>query len=287
MVERGRKLVQFISALVFNSYTEGFARGAIYRGSLKQVCLPFLNCYSCPGAIGSCPIGSLQAVASGLTFQFSFYVAGFIVLIGMLWGRLVCGWLCPFGLIQDLLYRLPSPKFLLPLWTRYFKYAILVFFVLLLPAALKDPIGLGAPYFCKWLCPAGTLEAALPLSAVNTEIRGALGILFKWRMVWLLVILALAVTVKRSFCQVLCPLGAIYSLFNQLSIFTIRYDRSLCNMCGRCVEACYQRLPAYRVPNHPECIRCLKCLHSCPNGVISWKFALGNQRKDENLAKNI
>jgi len=286
LVERRRKFIQLISALAFNSYAEGFVRGTIYRGSLKQVCLPVLNCYSCPGAIGSCPVGSLQSVASGLAFQFSFYVAGFLALIGVLWGRLVCGWFCPFGLIQDLLYRLPSPKCLLPHWMRHFKYAILVFFVLLLPAVLKDSIGLGIPYFCKWLCPAGTMEAALPLSAANTEIRGALGVLFEWRIVWLLVVLALAITVQRAFCQVLCPLGAVYSLFNQLSFFTLRYDRSRCNMCGRCTEACYQRLPAYRAPNHPECIRCLKCMHICPNGAISWKFTLTEQRKETSLAKN-
>lgn len=72
----------------------------------------------------------------------------------------------------------------------------------------KNLFLLGAPYFCKWLCPAGTLEAAIPLAIANPGIREALGILFNWRLTWLVLILVFCMAVKRGFCLVLCPLGA-------------------------------------------------------------------------------
>ena len=97
-------------ALLTNGYLAGFLDGKIYQGPWKKLCVPGLNCYSCPGALGSCPIGALQAVLSSRNFQFAYYVVGFLLLIGALLGRFVCGFLCPFGWIQDLLHKIPFPR---------------------------------------------------------------------------------------------------------------------------------------------------------------------------------
>lgn len=105
-----RLMVQIGFTAITNGYLIGFTEGKIYKGSTKQICVPGLNCYSCPGAIGSCPIGSLQAVIGSKNFKFSFYIIGFLMIIGTTIGRFVCGWLCPFGLVQDFLYRIPSKK---------------------------------------------------------------------------------------------------------------------------------------------------------------------------------
>lgn len=271
MVNIKRRLVQLAAALAFNSHMEGFFRGTIYRGNLKQVCLPVLNCYSCPGAIGSCPVGSLQAVASLSTFYFSFYVTGFLALAGVFTGRLACGWLCPFGLIQELLYKIPFPKLSLPDWTRFVKYFILAIPVILLPPLFAGDINPGTPFFCKWLCPAGTLEAAIPLSVANSGIRDALGWLFTWRLSWLAATLIFVILIKRGFCRVLCPLGAFYSLFNSVSFLKISRDPDRCNTCGKCAGICHLHLPEHAL-NHPECTRCLKCVHSCPTGALKWRL---------------
>ena len=90
-----------------NGYVTGFTQGKIYTGKAKYLCAPGLNCYSCPGALMSCPIGSLQAVLDGRGFALSCYVFGFLMAFGALFGRFICGWMCPFGLVQDLLYRIP------------------------------------------------------------------------------------------------------------------------------------------------------------------------------------
>ena len=100
-----RTAVQFCFTALTNGYAAGFARGTIWKGASKQFCVPGLNCYSCPGALGACPIGSFQAVLSDRNYHFAFYVAGFLLVVGALFGRFVCGWLCPFGLVQDLLHR--------------------------------------------------------------------------------------------------------------------------------------------------------------------------------------
>ncbi|MEG0831084.1 MAG: 4Fe-4S binding protein, partial [Acidaminococcaceae bacterium] len=100
MLEK-RTVVQALTTFLSNSYLQGFTQGKIFTGPSKQLCLPGLNCYSCPGALGACPLGSLQAVLGQRNFSFSFYLVGFFLLVGSLCGRFICGWLCPFGWVQD------------------------------------------------------------------------------------------------------------------------------------------------------------------------------------------
>ena len=265
-------LVQLAFTALTNGYAAGFAKGSIYKGPGKFICLPGLNCYSCPGALGSCPIGSLQAVIGSRSYRFSFYVAGFLLLFGALFGRLVCGWLCPFGLVQDLLYKIPFVKKLRRLpgdrWLKYLKYVILAGFVIVLPLTVLDIVGQGQPWFCKYICPSGTLFAGIPLIASNPPLRAALGWLFTWKAAILAVLLLLSLLVYRPFCRYLCPLGAIYGLFNPAALYRFRIDREKCTGCGACQKACKLDIPIHRTPNSPECIRCGDCRRACPHGAI-------------------
>lgn len=264
--------IQVLWTLLTNSYLAGFARGKIYKGQLKKLCLPGLNCYSCPGALGACPIGALQAVIGSWNFRFAFYVAGFLMFVGALMGRFVCGWLCPFGLLQDLLHKIPVPgkikTFRGDMLLRKLKYVILVVFVILLPMFLVDMLGQGAPYFCKLICPAGTLEGGLPLVILNKSLRRAIGWLYAWKMVILAVMILLSIFVYRPFCKYICPLGAIYSIFNPISVFRYHVDRDQCISCGSCSRACKMEIDPVLNVNHPECIRCGQCKKVCPTGAI-------------------
>lgn len=264
--------VQVLWALLSNSYLAGFAQGKIYRGSLKSLCVPGLNCYSCPGALGACPIGAMQAVIGSWNFKLAFYVAGFLMFVGGIFGRFVCGWLCPFGLVQDLLHKIPFPKkrksFRADRWLRKLKYVILVVFVILLPMFFVDMLGQGAPYFCKWICPAGTLEGGIPLVLLNKAMRSTIGWLYTWKLAILLVTILLSIYIYRPFCKYLCPLGAIYSIFNPISVFRYRIDTEKCIGCGACEKNCDMGCKPFENANSLECIRCGKCVKGCPTGAI-------------------
>lgn len=279
--EWGRHRVQILWAFLSNSYLAGFAKGKIYQGKLKNLCVPGLNCYSCPGALGSCPVGAMQAVVGSWNFKLTFYVAGFLMFTGALTGRFVCGWLCPFGLIQDLLHKIPFPKkigiFPGDRLLRKLKYVIFLVFVILMPMFVVDLLGQGAPYFCKLICPAGTLEGGLPLVLLNKGMRGAIGWLYAWKNVLLVVILVLSVIIYRPFCKYICPLGAVYSLFQPISVFRYRVDQELCTHCGACEKACKMQVDPVKSPNHPECIRCGQCKKVCPTGALDYN--VGKFRK--------
>lgn len=265
--------IQALWAFLTNSYLPGFAQGKIYTGKLKNLCVPGMNCYSCPGALGACPIGAMQAVIGNWNFKFAFYAAGFLMFVGALMGRFVCGWLCPFGLIQDLLHRIPFPKkfktFPGDRILRKLKYVIFAVFVILLPLFLVDILGQGAPYFCKLICPVGALEGGVPLVLLNKTLHGALGWLYAWKMVILAVTIFLSIIIYRPFCKYICPLGAVYSVFNPISVFKYRVDREKCVNCGACAEVCKMQADPFANANDPECIRCGQCKKVCPTGAIT------------------
>ena len=271
--EWSRHGFQAFWALLTNSYIIGFMQGRIYRGDLKNLCVPGLNCYSCPGALGSCPIGSLQAVIGSRDFKFTFYISGFLIFIGAIMGRFVCGWLCPFGLVQDLLHKIPFFKkigsFRGDRLLRKFKYVVLAVFVILLPMFIVDIMGQGAPYFCKLLCPAGTLEGGIPLVLMNKSLQSAVGWLYAWKSVLLAAVIIISIIIYRPFCKYICPLGAVYSLFNPISVFRYRVDESKCTHCGTCSDVCKMQADPVRNANSTECIRCGLCKKSCPAGAIS------------------
>ncbi len=278
-----RGWIQACATLLTNIHLPNFKKGTLYQGSGKYVCVPGLNCYSCPGAAGACPIGSFQAVVGSSKFKFSYYITGILILIGVLLGRFICGFLCPFGWFQELLHKIPSPKIstrkLKPL--RYLKYGVLLVMVILLPMLVTNQLGMGDPFFCKYLCPQGVLEGAIPLSLTNAGIRAALGKLFTWKSCVLLAVVLGSVFMYRPFCKWLCPLGAFYALLNKVSLFQMRVDTSKCVSCGACARACKMDVDITKSPNHTECIRCGMCMKACPKDAISYQFGLGDRSNNE------
>lgn len=281
--EGKRHKIQALWALLTNSYILGFVQGKIYRGNIKNLCVPGLNCYSCQGALGSCPIGAMQAVIGNWNFKFAFYVTGFLFFVGALMGRFVCGWLCPFGLIQDLLYKIPFFKKIKTFYgdnvLRKLKYIILIIFVIILPMFLVDILGQGAPYFCKLICPAGTLEGGIPLVLFHKSMRNAVGFLYTWKSFLLIVVIVFSVIIYRPFCKYICPLGAIYSLFNSISVFHYQVDKEKCIDCGICADICKMQVNPVKYANQLECIRCGACKASCPVNAIQSSISVSKTRK--------
>lgn len=267
-----RHSVQIIYTILTNGYTYGFLHGKIYKGPLKYTCVPGLNCYSCPGAIASCPLGALQNALNKQGFQIPFAALGFLFVFGSLLGRFVCGWLCPFGLLQDLLHKIPifKKRKRLPHHNilKYGKYVTLFGFVLLGSAILFTGFA-KVPAFCKFICPSGTFLGAIPLLATNGALREQIGWLFSWKFLLLVLIIILSIKVYRPFCQYLCPLGAIYGWFNKFSLVQIKWDQDKCISCMACTRACPIDLKPEEISVSPECIKCGKCVGACPVNCLS------------------
>ena len=297
-MSRFRGWIQAGATLLTNLHLPNFFKGGLYQGTGKTVCVPGLNCYSCPAASGACPIGAFQAVVGSSKFSFSYYITGFLILLGVLLGRFICGFLCPFGWFQELLHKIPTKKFstkkLKPL--TYLKYAVLLVMVFLLPAFLVNDVGMGDPFFCKYLCPQGVLEGAIPLSLANSGIRAALGKLFTWKFSILLSVIVLSVLFYRPFCKWLCPLGAFYALFNRVSLFQMKVDKSKCVSCGKCARACKMDVDVTKTPQ-PYRVHPLRDVYPClsderrvlPLRLRRWKRERKRSdtaRKQQSLRRN-
>jgi ferredoxin-type protein NapH len=266
---RARRYLQVSAALVANPWFYYFKSRMIFQGSPKGVCFPGMNCYACPLALYSCPIGSLQHSFASRSMGAFLYVAGTIGLIGALVGRMACGWVCPFGLLQELLYKVPLPKFRLARWAGHFKYLALGILAVLMPLLLRE-------HWYSRLCPVGTLEGAIPLQAMppsgvpRTVLQP--GVFFWLKIAILAVFLLWMMVTKRPFCRTACPLGAIWSMFNPISLYRLEVDGDSCNRCDKCREVCPVDINVYDNPNSAECIRCLECKGACPNGAVTSGF---------------
>ena len=268
-----RRLIQLYSALLYNAHLRGFIDGEIYQGQTKAVCVPGFNCYSCPGAVGACPLGSIQNALASSGHRAGWYVLGIIMIFGLTLGRTICGWLCPVGLMQELLYRIPTPKIRKNRVTRaltYLKYVIIAIFVVSIPLYYGFKYDMHVPGFCKFICPAGTFEGAVGLlsNPKNASLFSMLKILFTRKFVIMMIVALACIFCYRSFCRFLCPLGAIYGMFNKLALISVKVDEDRCNGCGACVRTC--KMDVRHVGDH-ECINCAGCMRVCAKGALSLK----------------
>jgi len=248
--------------------------------------LPGLNCYSCPGAAGSCPIGSMQAVMGSKKYKFSYYVFGMMAFFGVMVGRLICGFFCPMGWFQDLLHKIPSKKLstkkLKPL--RYIKYIILFSLIIALSFVMRGRYEVIPPYFCKYICPQGIIEGAIPLAIKSPSLRLALGNLFNLKLGILVATIILSILFYRPFCKWICPLGAFYSFFNKYSLYQMNVNKNKCIDCGKCEKVCKMDVDIRKNSCHSECIRCNDCVKACPTKAISTSML---KRRENDESKKI
>ncbi len=256
-----RMIHQFLFSILINPYMKGFYSGTIYQGTLKKICVPVLNCYSCPGAVMSCPIGTLQHMIAYFKYNFSLIVAGTLMVIGSISGRWVCGHMCPFGLVQDVLARIIRKKYNPSRFFYYIPWLLLGIFTVILPLLTKNPT------FCKYICPQGMFQGGLWLPFFNDY---QLGWLYASKITILLIILAASIFIVRPFCRYICPLGLVLGLFNTISLFRMNVDKTICISCDRCKKVCPMDIEVYKTPDSSACIRCLDCIPACPVSCISF-----------------
>ncbi len=255
MIQRFRHFVQSIFLLLLHSS---------WGPEFKGVCNPVLSCHSCILSWFACPIGVFIHYAGYQAFPF--IAVGSVALVGLLIGRVLCGWMCPFGFLQDLLYKIPTRKFQLPDWTSYIKYVVLATTVVAVPYFYgESSIGV----FCRY-CPSSALQVTLPNllggAALNTGTMIKMGLL--------VVILIWVVFTTRGFCKVLCPIGAMMAPFNFISLWIVKVPRRDCLSCDLCDKECPTRCsPQGRVEERIPANRALDCVvcHECQPVCGPWK----------------
>ena len=229
---------------------------------LHTFCSPVFHCHSCPWATFACPIGVLANFSA--LHIFPFVAVGILLIAGVSLGGFVCGWVCPFGFLQDLIGRIPTPKFHIPGWMRHIRFVVLLGLVLIVPYLWGEEHSL---FFCR-LCPAGALEAAVP-NTVQSAMAGQ-------EVVWptlakssiLAVVLLAMLFTWRPWCTALCPLGAIFSLCNLFSFVFIRVNKESCTDCNLCRRLCRYGGGPREIGGDMQCIRCLDCT-KCKSVTIS------------------
>lgn len=247
-----RSFWQSISLIIINSY--------FLAPWGKYIPVPVFNCYSCPLASFACPIGTLQHFI--VLHKFPFFTLGILFLAGILLGRFFCGWLCPFGFIQDLLYKIPTKKLVIEnRFATFIRWSIFIILVIIIPYITLEP------WFCK-LCPAGTLEAGIPQILLHPPLRSLIGFLFAIKIFILAIFIISSIFISRPFCRFVCPLGTILSVFNKISFYQLEV-KPTCSQCGLCKPKCPVNIEVYEDPNSTHCIRCHECF-SC--GQVNWKI---------------
>jgi polyferredoxin len=237
---------------------------------MHNLCGPVFHCYSCPLAMFACPIGVIANFSALHVIPFA--ALGMLLLFGAALGTFVCGWACPFGFLQDLIAKVPTPKFTLPLWMGIFRYAVLLAFVLVIPFLWGE----AHPLFICRLCPAGAIEGALPNMA-NQAIAGQ-------PIVWptavktaILVMIVIAMFFTwRPWCTLFCPLGAFYSLLNHVSFLFLRFHRDRCIECADCRSLCVDGGSAERRIDGLHCLRCAECTN-CRAVTVETVFSLSDK----------
>jgi polyferredoxin len=228
---------------------------------MHSLCGPVFHCYSCPFAMFACPIGVIANFSALHTIPFA--ALGMLVILGAAFGSFICGWACPFGFLQDLIAKIPTPKFRLPLWTGHLRYVVLLAFVLVIPFLWgeKHPL-----FFCS-LCPAGAIEGSLTHLILPSMTKLA---------ILVLVVLAMFFT-WRPWCTLFCPLGAIYSLLNHVSFLFLRFHRDRCIECADCRSLCVDGGPAERRLDGLHCLRCAECTN-CRAVTVETVLSLSDKK---------
>lgn len=229
---------------------------------MTHLIFPGLHCYACPWAITICPIGLAQNLIIFGTIPY--FLIGVVVAYGLAAARGFCGWFCPFGTLNDLLsFR----KVKIHRTVSYSKFIVLGA-TLLAAWAFADTI------FCK-LCPVASLEASIPYLAMGVA---RVNQPFLIKMGTLAVTLTGMILIARFWCRYLCPMGALLSLFNRVSLLRLKLDKSRCSGCAACAVDCPMGIQPHTQHDNHNCIKCGRCADDCHLGALTMSFSLKDDK---------
>lgn len=267
-----RRLAQICSAILYNC---NLITDIPAKYIKSEFCVPGLNCRYCPASVAGCPLNFMQHLFAGGFRNLPIRSLCWLLLLALAFGRLICGWLCPFGLVQDLLDKIPAPKIPKSEWTRrlsYLKYVFLALFIVVFPFVFHMQ-GKRFLAFCHWVCPNLRFTNLLMTLASGGSIKSYM--IYNYRFVILAAIIVLAIFMFRPFCRFICPLGAFYGLFNKVALLSVKVDESKCVHCNACLRTC--KMDIKKVGDY-ECISCGECKEACKFGAIRFGWEKINKK---------
>ena len=218
-----------------------------------------------------------------------------IALFTLILGRATCGWICPFGLINDILGALGkkkklSPQTTLGLWKFALSIAGLLLFIdvsiyynEVVGSSIKNYFGAFGDAPTTFIDPVTTLFSLLFWMTYSNkwpkDITGWFNLPAElyWRLFFLAIVIIGMLLIPRFYCKALCPLGAIMGLGSEFALLSIHISKGKCIECKACERACPMDIPILSFIDkgevrHPQCIMCLKCMEVCPAKAIWLKF---------------
>ncbi len=274
-----KSLRQFIAAISLRRWIQTLSlilANAYFLSWLRFIPCGFLNCSNCALATFTCPLILLQRgaifISMGMLGMMFWKIVGSIIvalaillLFGAALGTWTCGWLCPFGFVQDLLHKIPTRKFSLPGWAGWFRLPLFALLVGIIPYLTRSFA------FCD-ICPPGTITRLVQqASNIPLFLRAPEGIMALVSISSLGLFLFLALFINRPFCTLLCPIGGIYGLSNKFSGLFLGIKKDDCSLCRLCEKSCPQGLNPLEIPNHSSCTRCLECTDHCETLKVDLK----------------
>jgi ferredoxin len=208
---------------------------------------------------------------AGVREELTTDVLAFSLFVGLavIGNKLICGWACPFGALQELIYTIPLFKKIkkkkLPFWaTNTVRGVLFVVAVLAMVGVVGGEPGLSVYHQVN---PFNLFGLSFETWIILASVIAAL---------------VLGLFVYRPFCQFICPFGFISWLAERVSLFRVRVDHDACIDCGACSRACPLTAAQARVGKTPfgaDCFSCGRCLNVCPTDAIHYEWVFSKKGK--------
>jgi polyferredoxin len=246
----------------------------IFVGDIYDSILSFIaSCQFFPSLIKLIHIGTVTVAVILIPF------------ITLIFGRIYCSTICPLGTLQDCVFFVKrKKKFSYRKQNLFFRYAIplvsIILFFLSVPLIINfiDPYSIVSRFARCFLQPLG----------YRSNIETADFILYFTGII-LLLIMVLSIFKGRLYCNSICPVGMILSLFSRFSLFSIKIEKSKCTSCKKCEKICKAECidSNNRVIDNSKCIMCLNCISVCKPKALKYSAKIKRKRELLNKKTNI
>jgi NAD-dependent dihydropyrimidine dehydrogenase PreA subunit len=193
----------------------------------------------------------------------------FFVVLAIIGNKLICGWACPFGALQELIYSLPILRKLkqwkTPFWlTNTIRGGLFCVVMLFLFGIVGGRKGFVIYHYLN------------PFNLFDLDFDHWLVLLT------VVVFLTLAFFTYRPFCHLICPFGFVSWIAEKFSLYRVIIDEEKCTKCGACVKACPLHAAKGKVENKTfsaDCFSCARCLNACPVDAIHYRLIWSKRQK--------